>query len=204
MKHQRANLFHVGDLVSPQPAPRIRIQFGPLDYHVSQAVQGNFVLPALIIESSLLPSVDSAHSDPVLFIEERHSLVMLRFPILDNQSMPEVVSIDRKKCAPATLTLIASEPSKPMLATGLLGQDFIAEVHHIRLIPAGASPFPSPQFNQRRGNTLRPHHLREACSCGAYLLVGKKPTAPLVSARPRIRPSKPSTQYLARDIEFYR
>ena len=96
---------------------------------------GDEMLSSTVILESLLASLDAA--DRVPLVHDLDGLVMLSFPVLDDERVIGVVGIDRKSHR-APLADVAEKPVEPMLSKALLRESLVAQVHDIGLITEGS------------------------------------------------------------------
>jgi hypothetical protein len=85
-----------------------------------------------VIEPTLLATPDAA--DGLAAVKERHGLVVLSLPVLNDQRELLVVAVHRKANAAPARSAIAQEPGEGVLPLRPLFQDFIAEVEDIRFV----------------------------------------------------------------------
>ena len=129
-------------LVSTKATSRCGVQIGRCDDDQTDAVAGNHVFAAGVVDSSLNPSVNSTDRQSVRLVEVWHGTVVLPLAVLHDDVRLGPVPVYRELCSTAVASWIPAQPIEPVLPQSDLLQRQIAQIEDIDLITA--LPFHCP------------------------------------------------------------
>jgi len=99
-----------------------------------QPLLRDLFLPAPVVDSSLLPSWDTADGQRAGLVKERHGLEVLPFLVLDYEAETGIEGIDRKGHLSAVLAGISEKPVKAVLPKSHGTEQFVAQIDHVLLV----------------------------------------------------------------------